>query len=67
MKKLWVYLDFVADIAVKEPHASVALELFRHVPLLHLVARVDDYLLGIVLGQRHRDKRIAKRTCTAGY
>ena len=29
--------------------AFVALELFRHVPLLHLVAGVDDNLLGLYL------------------
>ena len=65
--KSTVQAVFVADIADKEPHAFVALELLRHVPLLHLVAGVDDNLLGIILGQRHRDKRIAERTCTASY
>lgn len=50
-----------------EHFASVALELFRHVPLFHLVAGVDDNLLGIILGQCHRDKRIAERTRAASY
>ena len=36
----------VADVADKEPHAFVDLELLRHVPQLHLVAGVDDNLLG---------------------
>lgn len=56
-----------ADVADKEPHAFVALELLRHVPLLHLVAGVDDDLLRIILGQCHRDERIAERTRTASY
>ncbi len=55
------------NIADKEPHTPIALELLRHVPLLHLVAGVDDNLLGIILGQCHRDERIAERTRTASY
>ena len=34
------------NIADKEPHTPIALEPLRHVPLLHLVAGVDDNLLG---------------------
>ncbi len=55
------------NIADKEPLTPIALEPLRHVPLLHLVAGVDDDLLGIILGQCHQDKRIAERTCPACY
>ena len=55
------------NIPDKEPDPAVALEFLGHVPLLHLVAGIDDNLLGIILGQRHRDKRIAERTRTASY
>lgn len=62
-----IRLDSLSGIPDKEPHAFVALELFRHIPQFHLVAGVNDDLLGVVLGQCHRDKRVAERTCTASY
>ena len=60
-------LSWSENIADKEPHTPIALEPLRHVPLLHLVARVDDNLLGIVLGQRHRDEGVPERTSPASY
>ena len=45
-----VQLVLVADIPDKEPNPVVALELLRHVPLLHLVAGVDDDFLGGEVG-----------------
>lgn len=54
------------DIPDKEPNPVVALELLRHVPLFHLVARIYDNFSGVVLGQGHGDKGVPKRTGPAG-
>ena len=36
------------------------LKLVRHVPLLHLITRINDEALRVVLGQSHRHKGIAE-------
>ncbi|MNL36989.1 hypothetical protein D3C87_1591090 [compost metagenome] len=55
----------VAHVSDEEAHAGVALELLRHVPLLHLVTGEDNDLLRIVFGQSHRYESVAERASAA--
>ena len=41
---------FVPDITDEEPDPVVALKFLGHVPLFHLVAGIDDNLLGVEVG-----------------
>ena len=50
----------VTDVANKEAHPLVTLKKLRHLPLLHLIARVDDDALRVELFERHRHKSVAE-------
>ena len=56
----------VTYIANEETHAVVVGELLGHLPLLHLVARIDDNLARIEPLQRHRDESVTERARAAG-
>ncbi|MCY1247871.1 hypothetical protein D9M72_612430 [compost metagenome] len=56
---------FVTNITNKKANARVTFKLFSHVPLLHLIARINDQSPRIVLGQSHRHEGITERPSTA--
>ena len=56
----------VAHIADEKAHPFVTLEQLGHLPLLHLVARVDDDFAQVVARQCHGYKGVAKRAGATG-
>ena len=57
----------VAYIADEEAHARVGAVGLRHLPLLHLVARVDDQPARLEAGEGHRQERVAEGPRPSGH
>ncbi len=51
---------FISYITDKESDSFISLELFSHVPLFHLIARIDDNFFRIIFRKSHRHECISK-------
>ena len=63
--KCSVQAGLVSDIADKESQAGVV-ERFLHLPLFHLVSRIDDYFRWVMLPEGHLDELLPERPGTPG-
>ena len=57
----------ITHITYEKPDPLIPLEFLRHIPLLHLIPGINDYLFRVILFQCHWNKSIPKRTSATGY